>query len=128
MFSPIQGCDVAVESCEAHLIPEALGMSRATVISERDFDNQFGTRNDSVLVRFVRNAVSDEKEAEVAIYDERGEVMLHKTSVRAKTTFTPTSPTGVIQLGHLSTDLKRRVGLGIGSMLHMRLYSPDEEE
>src|SRR5690349_13381988 len=86
MFSPIHGGEIVVEPCDAHLIPEALGVSNTTVVSEKDFDNTFGSRNDSVLVRHVENAIGELKDVEVAFYDENMEVMTHQTTVRAKTT------------------------------------------
>jgi len=119
MFSPIRASDIESESCDAHLIPEALGSSNATVPSERDFDNNFGTLNDSRLVTYIRNCAEGEKEVAVEFYDEKTMQMLHRSSIRTKATIGVGDNglrRGDLSLGHLANDLKSRIGLGIGSL------------
>jgi hypothetical protein len=131
MFSPIRASEIEVESCNAHLIPDGLGTSNATVLSERDFDNAFGALNDSRLIKHIRNSVEQEKEVAVEVYDEKTMQMLHSSFIRTKTTLEFAdngARKGNIILGNLPENLKSRLGLGIGSLLKIIPYSPTQED
>src|SRR5437763_133831 len=104
MLSPIRAIEVDVDTCDAHVIPDKLKMSDATVPSEKEFDNSFGALNDSRLVKYVRNLVGEQKDVAVEFYDETSMVMLHRSSINTKSTI-EISPEGVrkgkVILGHL---------------------------
>jgi len=131
MFSPILLAEVEVESCDAHLIPEALGSRSTIVTSERLYDNLFGTLNDSKLVKYVRNIVDETKDVCVEFFDDQAREALHKSSIRTKTTIVDGArgeKKGEILLGHLASNLKARIGLGIGSLMKVTPYSPSDME
>lgn len=131
MFSPIRAAEVDVPSCYAHLIPEALGVSNTQVVSEREFDNQFGRLNDNRLVKYIRNCTEEEKEVTVSFIDPKTKQTLHRSSIRAKSTLVGDRHgvrNGNIDLDHLAAELKSRIGLGIGSLMMLRPYSPTRED
>jgi hypothetical protein len=131
MFSPIRFAGVEVESCHAHLIPDALDVSNATIPSEKEFDNTFGTMNDSRLTKYVKNCVGEEKDVSVEFYDESSMKMLHQSSFRTKSTINVGdggARKGDIQFDFLPDELKSRIGLGIGSLCKISPYTPTQED
>ena len=124
MFSPIRAKEVDCESCDAHLIPVALKMSSATVISERFFDNTFGTRHDNQLIRHVVNMTSEWKDVAVMFIDEESQEPLNKTPIRTKWKHTGPRPEDVSLQLDLKENLKKHVKIGAGSLLKVTPHSP----
>jgi len=131
MFSPIRACEVEAASCHAHIIPSALNSSNKSVESEEDFDNQFGALNDSILVKFIRNLVEEDKDAVVMFVDKQTTKKLHTSAVKAKTTIKydeNTGRAGNIVFKGMKPNLASRVGLGVGTFMGMKIFSPNPEE
>jgi len=124
MFSPVQAEHVDCEPCDAHLIPEALGVSNATVVNERVFDNLFGAKHDSKLIQHVGNMASEWKDIRAAFIDEKTNRPLNTTPIRTKWRHAGPRPENVTILLNLKENLKKHVNLAAGSVLKIMPHSP----
>ena len=81
------------ESCVAHVVPAALNRNSVKVRSNKDFDNRFGTLNDSVLIDLVRNRLEGKQNVRVDVF-EGNNIDCPSASFRSKARIQGDSRTG----------------------------------
>ena len=129
MLNPIRKTSQPFETCEAHLVPQALNPQSWTVVSDRAFDSDFGRYNDAILVDFVHNRIEGKENARVHVFDPNNPTKL-VTKFRTKTKIVVDSRTNVrngsftITYPKGTSDAWREAHLGDGSLVYIAVNKP----